>query len=669
MARKKVGSNTVRDTPSSTPGKTASAKPSKWKKRIVIAASGIAVVGLCLVIRGLMGSGFANAQIPNPFRGRPGQQDDAKTQAAGAAAPQLPKVGRPQHDVMAVVNGQDIRRDALAAACAERFGEEVLDGLVNRRLIMHHCRNRRIDVTEPEIDAEIDRMAARFKIGRQQWLEMLERERGINLQQYKRDILWPTLALRKLAASDLTVSEQQIVEAYEVKHGPAVQCRIIVVNDRKLAEQLLRQVTERPEDFAPLAMKHSIDVNSASIGGLIQPISHHIGDPAIERAVFALKPTQVTPIVPVGEQFAILKCESMVPPRNVPMATVRDELIEQIKEEKLREVASRLFEQLKASATAQLIWNDPQLRAANPGVVAIINGDSISYKELAEECLLRYGQEVLEIEIQHLLLQQALAKANIAIGQPELDAEIAHAAKLAGAVDREGRPDVEGWLKKATEGQKISQSVYMRDAVWPSAALKKLTGGTIEVTKDDLQKGYEANYGERVRCRAIVLGTMRGAQEVWDKARQKPSLEYFGDLAAEYSVETQSKALRGEVPPIGRHSGQPQLEQVAFGLAPGELSGVIQMGNQFVILKCEGRTKPVEVNLQEVQEILYQDIFEKKLRLSMSERFDEIRTKARIDNYLAGTSQSPDRVKPDAAVAKPRVDSAVRPAAGPPQQR
>ena len=28
-----------------------------------------------------------------------------------------------------------------------------------------------------------------------------------------------------------------------------------------------------------------------------------------------------------------------------------------------------------------------------------------------------------------------------------------------------------------------------------------------EVTDEDLQKGYEANYGERVRCRAVVLAT------------------------------------------------------------------------------------------------------------------------------------------------------------------
>jgi parvulin-like peptidyl-prolyl isomerase len=201
--------------------------------------------------------------------------------------------------------------------------------------------------------------------------------------------------------------------------------------------------------------------------------------------------------------------------------------------------------------------------------------------------------------------------------------------------------------------------------VWPSAALKKLTGSSIQVTNEDVQKGFEANYSERVRCRAIVLSNMRKAQEVWAKARENPSAEYFGDLAAEYSIEPSSKSLRGEVPPIRKFGGQPQLEEVAFGLNPGELSGIIQLGNQFVILKCEGRTEPVAVKLEEVRDILYQDIFEKKLRLAMGQKFDDIRSKARIDNFLAGTSQAPDRVKPDTTTGTPRLDSAVRPTSGP----
>ena len=201
----------------------------------------------------------ADAQIPNPFSSRPAKQAAAAALPQGSrrkpaqqASAELPRLERPQHDVMAVVNGQDIRRDALATACVERFGEEVLEGLVEQAA--HHAPlpqpQHRPSPTQ-EIDAEIDRMAARFKIGREQWLEMLKRERGINAEQYKRDILWPTLALRKLAADKLTVTDEQLQKAYESQYGPAVKCRLIVVSDRQLAEQLHRQLADQPDRLRP----------------------------------------------------------------------------------------------------------------------------------------------------------------------------------------------------------------------------------------------------------------------------------------------------------------------------------------------------------------------------------------------------------------------------------
>jgi hypothetical protein len=72
------------------------------------------------------------------------------------------------------------------------------------------------------------------------------------------------------------------------------------------------------------------------------------------------------------------------------------------------------------------------------------------------------------------------------------------------------------------------------------------------------------------------------------------------------------------------------------------------------------------VNLKEVQDILHADIFEKKLRMAKGDNFDEIKGKARIDNFLAGTSQAPDRAKVDAKAGTPRVDEAVRQTSGPP---
>src|SRR4029078_11047036 len=129
--------------------------------------------------------------------------------------------------------------------------------------------------------------------------------------------------------------------------------------------------------------------------------------------VFAMEDGKISSIIPVGEQFAILKCEGKAPARNVPIEAVKEELSEQIREGKLREVAAKLFKQLQDAATVQNVWNDPQLRAQMPGVVATINGEKIPYSELAEECLMRYGRNVLDVEISHLLLPQSLAQAKV----------------------------------------------------------------------------------------------------------------------------------------------------------------------------------------------------------------------------------------------------------------
>src|SRR5205814_336788 len=113
-----------------------------WKGRMMFAASAVALVGLCLLVRH-----FASSSAKAEFAIGKGKQTAQQTAAqsgaqAQQASAQMPKRERPQHDVMAAVNGQEIRRDALATACVERNGKQVLEGIVNKRLIQHYCRNR-----------------------------------------------------------------------------------------------------------------------------------------------------------------------------------------------------------------------------------------------------------------------------------------------------------------------------------------------------------------------------------------------------------------------------------------------------------------------------------------------------------------------------------------------
>ena len=630
-----------------------------WKHQVGWMTVAGMVLALLLQFRGMEGDRTAEAKPPR----RALQSKSSQSKSSQAKSPQakvvqgrakLPRAEHPQHDVMALVNGKDISRKDLINACVSRFGEGVLESLVNKRLILSHCENRGISITQRDIDVEVNRMAKRFKLGREQWFDMLKKERDITPEEYERDIVWPTLALRKLAAKQVMPSREELDKTFVRDYGEMVGARLIALNDADLARRIQAELTANPDSFARMAIEHSIDVNSASVGGLIQPIRHYVGSPAIEQAAFQLQPGGISPVIPVVGQFVILKCEKRIPPRRVDRAEIEAQLIEKIKDEKLRGVANTLFADLQRTATTVNVYNNPKLRETMPGVVATINGDRITMQELGQECFLRHGNEVLETEISHLLLEQSLQRARLEVSEADLQAEVAHAAVLAGVMDEQGNADLTAWFASVLEQQGGSQKQYLRDSVWPSAALKKLTAKNVNVTEEDLQKGFEANYGQRVRCLAIVLPSMRRAQEVWEKARRNPTPQFFGDLAAEYSVEPTSKALRGEVPPLQRFGGQPQLEKAAFALQQGELSGIIQVGDKFIILRAEGRTETMDINLATVRKTLHRDIYEKKLRIAMSKKFEGIRYNSRVDNYLAGTSHAPPEQ------AKVRKDSALR---------
>lgn len=629
-----------------------------WKRRLGLLAGAVAVVGLCLAVRLYSGPDSASAQSPFS-NSRAAASAKGAAPSATAAVPTEPR----KPDVLAVVNNERVTRRDLAQECLWHYGEDVLDSLVNKALIADYCREHRIDVSDEEVKAEIDRMAERFGVPTDHWLNMLQKERGIGPAQYAQDIIWPTLALRKIAQTRLVVSPGELQEAYETQFGPAVQTRLIACKDLNKARRVRAAALANPDDFGNLAKEYSDDTNSAAAKGLIQPIRRHVGDPKVEQVAFSLQPGEISELVAVGDQYVILKCERLLPARNVPMTQVQQVLEDAIRDKKLRMISGQVMQQLQERSQVEIVFGDDARTRQQPGIAARVNGRVITIEQLADECIERHGREVIEGTISRRLLEQACRQRNLTVTDDDIRAEIARAAlSMNKTKGPDGEPDIDAWLKEMTEEQGVSVELYVHDAVWPSVALKKLVGGTVEVTEDDLQKGYEANYGPRVRCRAIVLNNLRRAQECWEKARQNTTTEHFGDLAEQYSIEANSSILRGEVPPIQRHGGQPQLEQEAFSLQPGELSGIVQVGDKYVILFCEGYTRPTQVDFAEVRELIREDVHEKKLRIAMAQEFNRLYDAAQIDNYLTGASQSSTRGKSiqEAASTPP---AAVPPAA------
>jgi parvulin-like peptidyl-prolyl isomerase len=599
-------------------------------------------------------SAGASGRQSTATRGQEGKPSANRNGASGFVG----DTKQPIKNIVAVVNSQQITRQELGHECMRRHGKEVLESIVNKHLIMQACQQLGINITNQDVEDEVDDMASKFGLSKGRWLNMLESERDIKPEQYRREIIWPTLALRRLASQQIVVSREELQKAFESQYGRSVKVRVISVATPEKADKILRKVLAAPDEFGDVAKRDSEDTNSAAARGMIPPIRRHVGNEEIERVAFSLRAGEISSVIHAANQYLILKCVEHLSGAYIAgdnLVQIKRQLHDQIRDKKLRSAATKLFKELQEQAKVVNIFNNPTLSQQMPGVAATVNRRQITLDQLSDECLLRYGDDVLEGEINRVVLSQELKRRNRRVTEEAIDEEIARAADAYGYLRADNSPDVEGWLKTVTDADGVTVDLYVRDAVWPSVALKALVANRVQVTQEDLDKGFESNYGERVRVLVIVLGNHRQAQQVWKKARETDSDKEFGELAKKYSIEPVSRANLGQVPPVRKHSGQRPIEDEAFRLQKGELSQIIVVGNKQIIMRCLGRTEPVQVDREVIQAELHKDIQEKKLRLEMAKEFDRLKEFAQIDNFLAGTVQSGKRqVRQSSARVAPR---------------
>ncbi len=560
--------------------------------------------------------------------------------AVTAQAPQ--QNDQKRFETLAVVNGQQITRHKIAEECMRRFGEDVLEDMLNKYLVLDACQKNGIVITEQDVNNEIATTAAKFGWSTERYIQTITSNKKITVDQMKNDHVWHMLAIRRLAAKKIEVTQAEVDAQMEAKYGEKVQVRQIVVKTEQEARQIHAQATSNPENFERLAKKFSIDQNTNAMGGLLLPVARNSGRPEFEDLCFSLQPGQISNIFPVADVFLVLRCEryfkaEQISPDQLPL--IRSTMEEDIERGKLRTAAIDLFKQMQATANIVNVMNDPKLSQQMPGVAARINGINILKKDVGEECITRYGSSLLESEINRLVLLQQLETNGLQVGPEDINQEIARAAEAIGHLKKDGTVNIDEWLAYVTSNDMSKVDFYIEDEVWPTVALKKLVASGVKVEETDMQKGFEANFGPRVEVLAIVSNEHRAALKVWNMASANPTSDHFGKLANQYSIEPVSKNNFGQVIPIRKNGGQPELEKEAFNLKQGEISKVIQVGKHWITLYCLGRTEPVVTNFDSVKEEIYKDILEKKMRMAMGTEFRRLREEAQVDNFLSGTSQ------------------------------
>ncbi len=161
-----------------------------------------------------------------------------------------------------------------------------------------------------------------------------------------------------------------------------------------------------------------------------------------------------------------------------------------------------------------------------------------------------------------------------------------------------------------------------------SSAFEEYVGAAIRVTSEEIRRRYEKNidiyvHPPMVRLQNIFIRYPTGATESDRDAVRKEGAHLhrelldgadFTDIAQRYS-DSQTRHSLGFVGFVRRGQLPPPIETIAFALAPGEISELIESSEGITILKCVSVRPETITPLDEVADSIR--------RTLMSERLDE----------------------------------------------
>jgi len=287
-------------------------------------------------------------------------------------------------DVWAVVNGKEIKRDEVDKYYRTRVNPEgqepseeealslklnVLDELIYNEILLERAKKLGLEATDGEVE---DKFTERKSPYTEEEFQRQLREQGMTVDDWKQDMR------RQLSIQDYYSGNKAQFNFAE----PTYHLAQVVVTPRKDPQirnrknddatnesealrktKMLMDRLSSGADFAQLAMDYSEDMNTVSTGGDLgyvpeSALNSQQVDPALKRAVLALKPGQVSQPIEARDQagvsYRILKLISRE-------AAGQRSLSEPQVQQNIRDTLRSRKEQLLRSAYLAIARDDAQV--------------------------------------------------------------------------------------------------------------------------------------------------------------------------------------------------------------------------------------------------------------------------------------------------------------------
>jgi foldase protein PrsA len=200
-----------------------------------------------------------------------------------------------------------------------------------------------------------------------------------------------------------------------------------------------------------------------------------------------------------------------------------------------------------------------------------------------------------------------------------------------------------------------------KEKLIPQVKLKKLYESQNPVSETDLKAYYDKNKEnfattpKEVKASHILLQTKAEADAVLAELKAGKD---FATLAKAKSQDPGSKAKGGDLGFFPRGVMNTEFETAAFGLAKGEMSGVVQSPNGFHIIKVTDIKEAVVPAYDVVKEKVKEAYYNEKLQSDSQTWLDKLKKDKNYKNLLAANPAA-------SASASPAESPAASPSASP----
>lgn len=264
------------------------------------------------------------------------------------------------------------RDGTLSVEAATKLRAEVLNAMIDRKLVRDKIRELNIVISEEEVRQSIEDIKKQNRLSQEALVAALLAQ-GITFDQYKAQMKEQLERLRLMSQevkSKIQVGEREIRAYYEANQAlysesPTYRARHIFLKvpkdaaNEEIKKIMARAATVTAEaqsgaDFAGLAKKYSDDPGAAKDGGDLGTFKKGDMLPEIENAIISMNPGEVSDIVTTPAGFHIIKLEEKSAAQVKPFDSVKAAIEETLYRKKSEERFKQWSEELRKGAAVEI---------------------------------------------------------------------------------------------------------------------------------------------------------------------------------------------------------------------------------------------------------------------------------------------------------------------------